>query len=202
MGQNDEGFERIYILLCHTNWLTFRESYLTSLSLLPDFNQFLNSSAKNLGLNLSKTYWSYDQFFSTSSPNSVSAWSPDAWGTYLGWMKSASSYGMVFDPTLWVGICSQSLEAADCGPQLCHCVIHMSLESCSLDWPQESTGTEKIPPVAHSQQYAELSTRGQSWHDFLYNSVNSLEICKALWKILCFDSVHLLWAHKIACAGD
>lgn len=46
MGQNDEGFERIYILLYHTNWLTFRVSYLTSLSLLPGFNQFLNSSAK------------------------------------------------------------------------------------------------------------------------------------------------------------
>lgn len=145
-------------------------------------------------------YLSY-QFFSVVSPNSVSAGNSDAKGAYLGWLKSIPGHSVASgsSPALRAWVLAAPVRCELQVTQLCRCVSHTS----RCDLLRGPTPRCWSNPTSCSQSAIGWTQRtGQSWHGSPHHSVNSLEICKASWNMLCFHSGHLLWAHKIACAGD
>lgn len=137
------------------------------------------------------------QVFTTSPLKSISDGNPDAKDTYLEWMKSAAGCSVVFEPTALSGVgpALRAWETAALGkwePQLCHCDTHRS--GCVLlrgPTLRKACRSWKGPTSCSKSAICWIQHMGQSWHGFLRNSVNSLEICKASWKTPCFHSGHL-----------
>ena len=145
-------------------------------------------------------YLSY-QCFSVVSPNSVSAGNSDAKNACLGWLKSIPGHSVASgsSPALRARVSAAPVRREPQVTQLCHCISHTS--GCVL--LRGPTPRCWSDPTSCSQSaICWIQCMSQSWHGSPHHSVNSLEICKASWNMLCFHSGHLLWAHKIACAGD
>lgn len=145
-------------------------------------------------------YLSY-QFFSVVPPHSVSGGSSTTKDACLGWLKGIPTGSVVSgsSPALWARLLAAPGRREPQVTQLCRCISHTS--GCVL--LRGPTPRCWSDPTSHSQSaicWTQLV--GQSWHGSPHHSVNPLEICKASWNTLCFHSGHLLWAHKIARAGD
>lgn len=152
----------------------------------------IENSCLTLGELVFLCHLSY-HFFSIASSNSVSAGNSDAKDAYWGWLKSVARCSVAAGPSPalraleWDGSCRLHHSATASATR--------QAASCSEDRPPDA---EKIPPVSHSQQFADPSAwvkSGMVFHIILlipWRFAKRHEKCGVFTAAICYKHVRLL----------